>query len=191
MHYSCVHQKNLGKLARDYGVQDHMHFAPLSDVQIETGSEIEARVWCNYTNRSLRGFYFKFYGTCVFTRKLNYSITNEMCCSTVGARHSVSVWSMTAVSSRRQSTLHRTFHQMFNAALIIITQSMQWLTLLHYIRLTSFFQVTWLSWHQKGKPFSILMNQEMMGWQWHQLDHMQIIAPRSRQITTQLPHTQF
>jgi len=25
------------------------------------------------------------------------------------------------------------------------------------------------------------MKQEMTGWQWHQLDHMQIIAPRSRQ----------
>jgi len=27
-----------------------------------------------------------------------------------------------------------------------------------------------------------------MGWQWHQLDHMQIIAPRSREITTPAPH---
>jgi len=24
---------------------------------------------------------------------------------------------------------------------------------------------------KKGKPFWILMNQEMMGYQWHQLDH--------------------
>ena len=29
--------------------------------------------------------------------------------------------------------------------------------------------------HQKGKPFWILLEQEMMGWQWNQLDHMQII----------------
>jgi len=29
----------------------------------------------------------------------------------------------------------------------------------------------------------------MMGWQWHQLDHMQkIFAPCSRQITTPAPH---
>ena len=28
---------------------------------------------------------------------------------------------------------------------------------------------------RKVKPFCILMNQEMTGWQWHQLDHMQII----------------
>ena len=39
-----------------------------------------------------------------------------------------------------------------------------------------FFQDTWVSWHQKGKPFWILPEQEMMGWQWHQLDHMQIIC---------------
>jgi len=35
---------------------------------------------------------------------------------------------------------------------------------------------TWVSWYQKGKPFSILMKQEMTGWHWHQLDYMQIIC---------------
>jgi len=35
-------------------------------------------------------------------------------------------------------------------------------------------RTTWVSRHQKGKPFWILLEQEMMGWQWHQLDHMQI-----------------
>jgi len=30
--------------------------------------------------------------------------------------------------------------------------------------------------HQNGKPFWILVKQEMMGWQWHQLDHMRIIC---------------
>jgi len=35
---------------------------------------------------------------------------------------------------------------------------------------------TWVSRHQKGKPFWILLKQEMVGWQWHQLDHMQIIC---------------
>ena len=39
-----------------------------------------------------------------------------------------------------------------------------------------FSTTTWVSRHQKGKPFWILMKQEMMGWQWHQLDHMQIIC---------------
>jgi len=29
---------------------------------------------------------------------------------------------------------------------------------------------------RKVKQFWILMNEEMMGWQWHQLDHMQIIC---------------
>jgi len=36
-----------------------------------------------------------------------------------------------------------------------------------------FSRTTWVGWHQKGKPFWILL---MMGWQWHQLDHVQIIC---------------
>jgi len=39
-----------------------------------------------------------------------------------------------------------------------------------------FSRTTWVSQHQKGKTFWILMKQEMMGWQWHQLDHTQIIC---------------
>jgi len=39
-----------------------------------------------------------------------------------------------------------------------------------------FSRTTWVSWHQKGKPFWFLLEQEMMGWQWHQLDHTQIIC---------------
>ena len=39
-----------------------------------------------------------------------------------------------------------------------------------------FSRTTWVSRHQKGKPFRILLKQEMMDWQWHQLDHMQIIC---------------
>jgi len=37
---------------------------------------------------------------------------------------------------------------------------------------------TWVSRHQKKhiKPFRILMKQEMSGWQWHQMDHRQIIC---------------
>jgi len=54
--------------------------------------------------------------------------------------------------------------------------------------LRPFFQTTWVSRHQKGKPFWILLELEMMGWQWHQLDHMQSFAPRFRQITMQVPH---
>jgi len=59
----------------------------------------------------------------------------------------------------------------------------------YYIRLTAFFSKTALvSRHQKGKPFWILLQQEMTGWQWHQLDHMQIICTCSRQITKQVSH---
>jgi len=51
------------------------------------------------------------------------------------------------------------------------------LLLLHYIHLMAFFsRTTWVSWHQKGKPCWILLKWEMMGWQWHQLDHTQIIC---------------
>jgi len=47
----------------------------------------------------------------------------------------------------------------------------------HYIHLTAFFsRTTWVSRHRKGKPFWILLEQDMMWWQWHQLDHMQIIC---------------
>jgi len=47
---------------------------------------------------------------------------------------------------------------------------------------------TWVSRHQKSKPFWILLEQVMMGWQLYQLDHMQIIASHSRQITMPAPH---
>jgi len=39
-----------------------------------------------------------------------------------------------------------------------------------------FSSTTLISQHQKGKLFWILMKQEMIGWQWHRLDHMQIIC---------------
>jgi len=48
----------------------------------------------------------------------------------------------------------------------------QLLLLLHLFR-SLFSRTTCVSRHQKGKPFSILLEQEMMGWQWHQLDHIQ------------------
>ena len=34
----------------------------------------------------------------------------------------------------------------------------------------------WVRRHQKGKPFWILVQLKMVGWQWHQLDYMQIIC---------------
>jgi len=39
-----------------------------------------------------------------------------------------------------------------------------------------FSRTTWVGWRQKGRPFWILLEQEMTGWQWHQLDNMQIIC---------------
>jgi len=49
------------------------------------------------------------------------------------------------------------------------------LLLLHLFN-SLFSRTTWVSRHQKGKLFWILLVQEMMGWQWHQLNHMQIIC---------------
>jgi len=47
----------------------------------------------------------------------------------------------------------------------------------YYINLTAFLsRITRVSQHQKGKPFWILLEQKMMGRQWHQLDHMQVIC---------------
>jgi len=42
--------------------------------------------------------------------------------------------------------------------------------------LTTFSGQPGVSGQQKSNPFSILTKQEMMGWQWHQLDSMQIIC---------------
>jgi len=41
-----------------------------------------------------------------------------------------------------------------------------------------FFRTTWLNRHKKGKPFWILLKQDMTGW--HQPDHMQIICTSLR-----------
>jgi len=46
----------------------------------------------------------------------------------------------------------------------------------HYYYHGLFSRTTWVSRHKKDKPFWILLEQETMGWQWHQLDHMQIIC---------------
>jgi len=62
-----------------------------------------------------------------------------------------------------------------NSLLLKKIQSVKIWHLLHYyyIHLTAFFQDNQ---QQKGKSLWILLEQEMMGWQWHQLDHMQIIC---------------
>jgi len=50
---------------------------------------------------------------------------------------------------------------------------------------------TWVSWHRKGKPFCFLLEQEVTGWQWHQLDHMQIICTLPRLATMPVPPCQY
>jgi len=86
----------------------------------------------------------------------------------------------------QKATLHLVglFKMLINSIILL-------LLLLHPFN-SLFSRTTWVSWHQKGKPLWILLEQEMMGWQWHQLDHMQIICIRSRQITTPVPqHSVF
>jgi len=55
--------------------------------------------------------------------------------------------------------------------------------------LNSLFSWTnWVSRHQKGRTIWILMKREIMGWQWHQLDHMQIIYTLFQTDTMPVPH---
>jgi len=54
--------------------------------------------------------------------------------------------------------------------------------------LTTTSRTTWVIRHQKGKPFWMLREQQMMGWQRHQLDYMRLFAPCSRQITMPVPY---
>jgi len=35
---------------------------------------------------------------------------------------------------------------------------------------------TWVSWYEDFKPLWVLVKQDIMQWQWHQLDNMQIIC---------------
>jgi len=39
-----------------------------------------------------------------------------------------------------------------------------------------FSRTTWVSQYQKGRTILYLLKQEMMGWQWHQQNHMQLIC---------------
>ena len=50
-----------------------------------------------------------------------------------------------------------------------------------------FSRSTWVGRYQNYKPLGILLKQLMTGWQWHQLDHMQIMCT-SLQITMPTPH---
>jgi len=71
---------------------------------------------------------------------------------------------------------------------LVLHKGKQLLLLLHPFN-GLFSRTTWVvSQHQKGKPFWILLQQKMMRWQWHQLDHMQIICTslQTDNLTTQV-----
>jgi len=50
---------------------------------------------------------------------------------------------------------------------------------------------TWVSRHQKGKPFWILLKQEMMGGSGISWTRCKSFAPQTKQITTPVPITHF
>jgi len=54
-----------------------------------------------------------------------------------------------------------------------------------------FSRTTWVSWHQKGKPFWILLKQEMMGGSGISCTICKSFAPHSRQITTPVPIAEY
>ena len=56
------------------------------------------------------------------------------------------------------------------------------------IRLTAFFQTTWVSRHWKGKSFWILLEREMMGGSGISWTICKLFAPHSRQTTTPVPY---
>jgi len=58
----------------------------------------------------------------------------------------------------------------------------------YYIRLTAFFSRTWVSWHQKGKPFWILRSKRWWGDSGISWTMCRSFAPRYEQITTPVPH---
>jgi len=50
-----------------------------------------------------------------------------------------------------------------------------------------FSKTTWVSWHQKGKPFWILLKQEMMGGSGISWTIWKSFTPHSQEITTPVP----
>ena len=51
--------------------------------------------------------------------------------------------------------------------------------------------IWYLGYVQKGKPFWILIKQEIMGWQWHHLNLMQIIYTSLQTTMPTLHHSDF
>jgi len=86
----------------------------------------------------------------------------------------------TTVACRISSRLkwYKNYKNRLRLAKVIVKNKMSRFIMVHCVHLFNglFSRTTWVSQHLKGKPFWILLEGEMMGWQWHQLDHMQIIC---------------
>jgi len=53
-----------------------------------------------------------------------------------------------------------------------------------------FSRTAWVSQQQKGRTILDFTEQEMIGWQWHQLDHMQIIYTSLQTCPVTMPTPQ-
>ena len=89
--------------------------------------------------------------------------------------HSLCTWLRVSVSQSINN-------QFFQLVMVIITT-----TLLRMFN-GFFSRTTWVSQLQKGKPFWILLKQEMMGGSGISWTICKSFAPHSRQITTAVPH---
>jgi len=85
--------------------------------------------------------------------------------------------------------VHRVLHHvLFRGIIGVCAANVQYYY--YYIPLTvfPFSRTTWVSRYQKGKPFWILLEQEMMGHSGISWDICRLFAPRSRQITMPVPY---
>ena len=81
-------------------------------------------------------------------------------------------FALSLFADRKRLTEHCSLRDAFNSNVAIFNVH-KWrdTTTLHPFN-SLFSRTTWVRRHQKGKPFWILLEQEMMGWRWHQLDYM-------------------
>jgi len=87
---------------------------------------------------------------------------------------------LTAADRQRQSTMYDFYyyiHLCLLKHLYVVQTSIDTETTTSTTSVKQPFpRTTWVSQHQKGKPFWILLEQKMMGRQWRRLDHVQIIC---------------
>jgi len=122
--------------------------------------------------------------TCAHCRDVKALTPRDHCCMVEGISVYESKWSSctccTKTTARRHRGLGPTRGHLCQRARSVVhcVQNRLKCNMLLLVHLFNglFSRTTWVSQHQTGKPFWFLLEQEMMGWQWHQLDHIQIIC---------------